>query len=226
MHTTVGRNITIRHDGVSNLIIIEHGDKRIMVAMGKEDSLDRLVPLMETKKGVHEFDTYREPLTPTGSSVFGHPIMERMTPLEQHIADNLDIPDVIGGIVMRPVGSEYVVLDHSKIVIPEVRDMMSKRKSHYDCIRCGYMGENNLVHEVGMVCDACMTIEDWRVWDLQNHRDSYPCVKCGKDATEDYLVPEVGMVCDGCMTVADLDAWHAQNKLVNPDSYDNKEEEE
>jgi len=49
---------------------------------------------------------------------------------------------------------------------------------------------------------------------------TYPCVKCGKDATEDYLVPEVGMVCDGCMTVADLDAWHAHNKLVNPDSYD------
>ena len=56
--------------------------------------------------------------------------------------------------------------------------------------------------------------------------DEYPCVKCGKDATEDYLVPEVGMVCDGCMTVADLDAWHAHNKLVNPDSYDEEKEKE
>ena len=50
--------------------------------------------------------------------------------------------------------------------------------------------------------------------------DTYPCVKCGKDASEDYLVPNVGMVCDGCMTDADLDAWHAHNKLHNPDSYD------
>lgn len=53
----------------------------------------------------------------------------------------------------------------------------------------------------------------------------YPCVKCGKDASEDYLVPKVGMVCDGCMTDADLEAWHAHNKLHNPDSYDKETEE-
>ncbi len=47
-------------------------------------------------------------------------------------------------------------------------------KSHYNCTRCGHMGENNLVHEVGMVCDACMTKEDWRVWDLEKRNpDSY-----------------------------------------------------
>ncbi len=49
-------------------------------------------------------------------------------------------------------------------------------KSHYNCTRCGHMGENNLVHEVGMVCDGCMTKEDWRVWDLENRKsnpDSY-----------------------------------------------------
>ena len=56
--------------------------------------------------------------------------------------------------------------------------------------------------------------------------DKYPCVKCGKDATEDYLVPEVGMVCDGCMTDADFEAWHAHNKLHNPDSYDEEKEKE
>lgn len=95
MHTTVGRNITIRHNGRDNAIIIEHGDKRIMVAMGKEDSLDKLIPFMRMKKGVQEFDTYREPLTPTKGgedgkgipSVFNFKIMERLTPLEQHIAD-------------------------------------------------------------------------------------------------------------------------------------------
>jgi len=56
--------------------------------------------------------------------------------------------------------------------------------------------------------------------------ETYPCVKCGKDATEDYLVPEAGMTCDECMSGADLDAWHAHNKLVNPDSYDEEEETE
>lgn len=55
--------------------------------------------------------------------------------------------------------------------------------------------------------------------------DTYPCVKCGKDASEDYLVPNVGMVCDGCMTDADLEAWHAHNKMHNPDSYDKETEE-
>ena len=56
--------------------------------------------------------------------------------------------------------------------------------------------------------------------------ETYPCVKCGKDATEDYLVPEVGMTCDGCMTDADLEAWHAHNKLHNPESYDEEEKKE
>ena len=56
--------------------------------------------------------------------------------------------------------------------------------------------------------------------------DTYPCVKCGKDASEDYLVPNVGMVCDGCMTDADLEAWHAHNKLHNPDSYDEVNDKE
>ena len=56
--------------------------------------------------------------------------------------------------------------------------------------------------------------------------ETYPCVKCGKDATEGYLVSEAGMTCDECMSGADLDAWHAHNKLVNPDSYDEEEETE
>ena len=52
-----------------------------------------------------------------------------------------------------------------------------------------------------------------------NNEETYPCVKCGKDATEDYLVPNVGMVCDDCMTDADFMAWHRQNAVDNPDSY-------
>jgi hypothetical protein len=133
MHTTVGRNITIRHNGRDNAIIIEHGDKRIMIAMGKENSLDKLVPFMRAKKGVREFDTYRQPLTQTKGgedgkgipSVFNFKIMERLTPLEQHIIDNLDIPDVDGGFVMRPVDTiRYRMLDHSKIVIPETLDYL------------------------------------------------------------------------------------------------------
>lgn len=115
MHTTVGRNITIRHNGRDNAIIIEHGDKRIMIAMGKENSLDKLVPFMRAKKGVREFDTYRQPLTQTKGgedgkgipSVFNFKIMERQSPM-----------------VLRPVDSQYVVLDHSKIVIPETLDYL------------------------------------------------------------------------------------------------------
>jgi hypothetical protein len=60
-------------------------------------------------------------------------------------------------------------------------------------------------------------------WVIEGGDETYPCVKCGKDATEDYLVPEVGMTCDGCMTDADLEAWHAHNKLHNPESYDEEE---
>lgn len=56
--------------------------------------------------------------------------------------------------------------------------------------------------------------------------ESYPCVKCEKDATEEYLVPDVGMVCDDCMTDADLKAWHSHNKLHNPDSYDEEGKKE
>ena len=114
MHTTVGRNITIRHNGRDNAIIIEHGNKRIMVAMGKEDSFDGLIPFMEAKKGVREFDTYREPLTPTKGgedgkgipSVFNFKIMERQSPM-----------------VLRPVDTiRYRMFDHDDIVIPEIRD--------------------------------------------------------------------------------------------------------
>ena len=90
MHMTVGRNITVRHNGRDNVIIIEHGDKRIMIAMGKEDSSDNLIPFMRDKKGVQEFDTYRQPLTQTKSgedgkaitNVFDFKIMERQSPIE------------------------------------------------------------------------------------------------------------------------------------------------
>ncbi len=163
MHTTVGRNITIRHDGVTNAIIIEHGDKRIMVAMGKEDSLDGLIPLMRMKKGVREFDTYREPLTPTKSgedgkgipSVFSFNIMERMTPLEKHIADNLDIPDVAGGFVMRSVGSHdephTTVADHPFMKLDPV---FGGEYHPTDTLDCGCIDRD----QAKVACESCHRI--------------------------------------------------------------------
>jgi len=58
-------------------------------------------------------------------------------------------------------------------------------KSHYNCTRCGHMGENNLVPEVGMVCDDCMTDADSKAWDAHNklhnpdsYDEAYQCCSC------------------------------------------------